>query len=110
MKRSEVAFLICVSLISIGLTTSFTASRLLRKQQTAAEAFLEQRMRDNDGAGFEKSPLLLKRVFLAAGDDEGREFSILVCAFGLIVGVVGIYFRKREAGMKLQSSLGRRQE
>jgi hypothetical protein len=97
LRRSEIAFLIGVSLISIGLTSWFTANRLLQKQHVAAEVFLGQRMRQSDTAkGLENSPLLLKQVFLAAGYHEGVEFSILACALGLIAGAIGLYIRDQE--------------
>ncbi len=96
-RRSEMAFLIAVSLISVGLTSWFTTSRLLQNQSAAAQDVLGQRMQDSHTAkGLEGAPLLLKRVFLAAGVHQGIEFSICVCAFGLIIGLVGIYLRERE--------------
>ena len=107
-RRSEMAFFMGVSLISIGLTSWFTTNRLLQKQHVAAEVFLGQQMGQSDAAkGSENSPLLLKQVLLAAGYHQGVEFSILACALGLIVGAIGLYIRggenvasnsKRDAG------------
>ena len=104
MKRSELAFLICVSLVSIGLTSWWTTNRLLRREEVAAQSVYDQRVNDSELArGLEKAPVLLKRMYLAAGEHEAAEFSILVCALGLVVGAIGIYIRQEEGKRNVQS-------